>query len=70
MFDRSLAGSNLQVWDSDQQTSCDFRGVLRSIDGSGSLSIDSNYVNSSTLVGTKFKFVANSSCPYVKVRAY
>ncbi|MDZ4260821.1 MAG: right-handed parallel beta-helix repeat-containing protein [Pseudomonadota bacterium] len=71
-FDRNLAGKNVQVWDSDTQTSCDYRGSAVSINGSGSLTINSNYVVTTALSGTTIKFTpaAGSSCNYLKIRAY
>jgi len=71
-FDRSLAGNNLQVWDSDTHSSCDYRGTATSVDAQSSLAITGNYAASSGLKGTIFKFTpaAGSSCNYLKLRAY
>jgi hypothetical protein len=71
-FDRNLSASTVQVWDSETHTECDFRGVLSSVDGSGSLNINSNYVTSSGLTGTTFKLAVapGSTCTFLRVRAY
>ncbi len=71
-FDRSLAGANVQVWDSAINTSCDYRGTMTSVNGSGNLSITSNYATANNLSGSIFKFTAaaGASCNYLKIRAY
>ncbi|AWB68939.1 hypothetical protein C2869_06385 [Saccharobesus litoralis] len=69
-FDRDLSGENNQFWDSDENTSCNFRGTVTSVDGSGSLAINSNYVSSQALSGTTLLIESNNSCPYIKVKAY
>lgn len=69
-FDVSLAGKRLAVWDSDTNSSCDFRGTVTSADGSGSLSVNSNYANSSSFSGTTVNFSASNGCQFLKVRAY
>lgn len=69
---RNLSGETLQLWDSDTNTSCDFRGTVSSVNGSGSVNVTGNYVSSSSLTGTILQFTpkAGTSCKYVKVRAY
>lgn len=71
-FSRNLSGASVQLWDSDTNTSCDYRGTVNSVDGAGSLSITSNYVTTSALTGTLLKFTpaAGSSCNFIKLRAY
>jgi hypothetical protein len=71
-FDRNLSGANLQLWDSDTNSACDYRGTVASVDGSGSLAISSNYVTSASLTGSVLAFTndAGNSCPYIKIRAY
>lgn len=69
-FDRNLSGERLQVWDSDTNPSCDFRGSVTSVDGSGSVNISSNYVAVGGFSGTTLKFTSTSNCSFVKVRAY
>ncbi|WP_035016285.1 right-handed parallel beta-helix repeat-containing protein [Catenovulum agarivorans] len=69
-FGQSLSGENVQFWDSDANSSCNFRGSVSSIDGSGSLEITSNYVSSSSFSGTTLQLVANNGCEFIKVRAY
>jgi len=71
-FNRNLGGASVQFWDSDINKSCDYRGTVNSIDGSGNLAINSNYVETSSLTGTLLKFTkaAGSSCNFIKVRAY
>jgi hypothetical protein len=69
-FDRDLTNETVQVWDSDANSSCDFRGTFASVDGSGSMSITSNYASSKPFSGTTLQVQAGYSCDYVKVRAY
>ncbi|WP_040394574.1 BNR-4 repeat-containing protein [Catenovulum agarivorans] len=69
-FDRSLAGSTVQFWDSDDNNSCDFRGTVTSVDGAGTLTIDANYKQQSDFTGTILKLSANNACQFIKVRAY
>jgi hypothetical protein len=65
-----LAGKTLTVWDSDANPSCDFRGSVEIIDGSGSINISGNYKSSNTLTGNKLRFVASNGCDFVKMRVY
>lgn len=69
-IDRDLTGKTVQVWDSDANSNCDFRGTLSSVDGSGSISVTSNYVSGNTLSGKLVKFSARNNCQYVKFRSY
>jgi hypothetical protein len=69
-FDRDLSGKNLQVWDSDLNDSCDFRGNVESVDGSGTLFVASNYTSTKNLTGNVIRFSASNSCDFVKIRAY
>ena len=69
-FDVSLAGKRLAVWDSDTNPSCDFRGSVSSANGTGSLSIGSNYSSSSSFTGTTINLVSSNGCQFVKVRVY
>lgn len=69
-FDRDLSGENLQVWDSNANPSCDFRGTVTSVNGSGALTVDSNYESSNSFSGNVLKYQPNNGCIYVKTRAY
>lgn len=69
-FDRDLSGESLQVWDSDANSSCDFRGTITAVDGSGSLTVSSNYASSNGFSGTTLKYQSSNGCAYVKTRAY
>ena len=71
-FDRNLSGASVQFWDSDTNSSCDYRGTATAVNGSNSLVINSNYLASSAFAGTQLKLTkaAGSSCNYIKVRAY
>lgn len=69
-FDVSLVGKRLAVWDSDTNSSCDFRGNVTSVDGSGSLNVTSNYANSTSFSGSTINLAASNGCQFVKVRAY
>lgn len=64
----SLAGKKLQIWRSSTNRSCDFRGTVTSIDGSGSLAITSNFGDSDTFTGSKIRLSPNNGCKFVKVR--
>ncbi len=70
-FGRDLSGRTLQVWDSDTNTSCNFRGTVSSVSNSESLTISSNYVSArNEFTGTELNFASNNNCRYVKVRVY
>ncbi len=71
-FSRDLSGASVQFWDSDANNSCDYRGTVNSVNGTGSLVINSNYLETSSLTGTLLKFInaAGSSCNFIKLRAY
>ncbi len=71
-FEKRLSSSTIQVWDSDISSACDFRGTLTSMDGSGSLTINSNYVTTTALSGQRFRFTnkTGTRCKRVKVRAF
>lgn len=69
-FNLGLKGKTLQVWDSDTRTSCDFRGTVESVDGSGSVSVTSNYKQSSDFTGRTIKLTPSNGCKFVKVRSY
>jgi hypothetical protein len=69
-FPFNLTPKTLQVWDSDANSSCNFRGEVSSANGSGSLNITKNYHSSESLTGTRIKFDATNRCKFVKVRAH
>jgi hypothetical protein len=71
-FDENLNGKTLQLWDSDSHKSCDFRGALNSVGGSGALKITSNYASGGGFTGRDVKITnaAGNGCNYVKIRAY
>jgi hypothetical protein len=69
-FPFNLAPKTLQVWDSDLNSSCNFRGEVRSANGSGTLNISKNYHSSESLTGTKIEFDASNGCRFVKIRAH
>jgi hypothetical protein len=69
-FTNDLANEILQAWDSDTNTSCDFRGTIESIDGAVSITMDGNYESISSLSGKTFKITPSNNCQYIKVRAY
>lgn len=64
-----MTGRTLQVWDSDAQT-CDFRGTITSMDGTGSLSVTGNFADSKTFTGKKLNFTPNNGCKYALVRVF
>lgn len=69
-FAGGVTGKTIQVWDSDTNSSCNFRGTINSIDGSGSTAITSNYKKITGFSGSKLEFDASNGCQYVKVRRY
>ena len=69
-FDQDLSGKKTQFWDSDTNSSCDFRGSITAVDGSGSLSISSNYASFDGFTGTTFKISPSNGCSFIKARAY
>ena len=69
-FDRDLTGENNQFWDSDDNSSCNFRGTVSSIDGSGGVAVTGNYLSTKALTGTTLLIESNNACPYIKVKAY
>ncbi|MBD1388290.1 right-handed parallel beta-helix repeat-containing protein [Neiella sp. HB171785] len=70
-FERDVAGSTVQAWDSDENNSCDFRGELVSVDNSSVVAtISSNYHAFNSLSGDTFIVQANNNCGYIKVRSY
>ena len=69
-FSQSLANSTVQFWDSDANSSCNFRGAFVSVDGNGSYTVTSNYAATGNFTGTTLQVAAGYTCNYVKVRAY
>lgn len=69
-FDRDLSGKTLQFWDSDANSSCDFRGNVSSVDGAGIALVSSNYAVSKKLTGSTVQFTASNGCKFIKIRAY
>jgi len=69
-FGANLENKTLQIWDSDENSSCNFRGTAVSIDGAGSVEITSNYIASNDISGQKIHFTSNNGCPYVKVKYF
>lgn len=66
---RSLSNETVAVWDSDQNSSCDFVGTLRSVDGSGELIVTDSYEATQNLTGTVLSVSPRSSCLFMIVRA-
>ncbi|WP_111977974.1 right-handed parallel beta-helix repeat-containing protein [Algibacillus agarilyticus] len=69
-FPNDLANETLQAWDSDANSSCNFRGLIESTDGAVSVSVTANYHSFSNLSGKTFKLIPSNNCQYIKVRAY
>jgi len=68
--DRDLSGKTIQVWDSESNSSCDYRGAVVSVDGTGSIDVTSNYVSTKGLSGTLVQFIGNNDCDFLIFRAY
>jgi len=62
-------GGVLQVWDSDLNTGCNFRGKISASD-SGELSVGSNYTASITMQGSSISVSPNNGCNYLKIRYF
>lgn len=70
-FDRDLQAATLLVWDSDAESSCDFRGLLVSMDGVGQLVVEENYTRGDGFMGSRLLLIPNEQgCPFVKLRAF
>jgi hypothetical protein len=69
-FSGGLNGKTLQFWDSDTNSSCNFRGTISSSDGNGSISINKNYIKATGFTGTTLNFDSSNSCDFIKVRRY
>lgn len=69
-FDRDLSGKTVQFWDSDDNTSCNYRGSINSVNGTGTVNITSNYQSSSNFTGATLKLTPNNGCQFIKLRAY
>lgn len=65
----NLSGKTLALWDSDA-VNCDFKGSVVSVNGSGSLAINSTYQKSTTMTGTRIKFNSTGTCNYIKMYVY
>ncbi|WP_221075845.1 right-handed parallel beta-helix repeat-containing protein [Agarivorans aestuarii] len=69
-IDRPLGDKTVQVWDSDTNSSCDFRGMVRALDDTSELVVSSNYVSTKSLIGSLLSFNSSNGCNYLKFRAY
>lgn len=70
-FDRDLAGKTFQAWDSDDNSSCDFRGeIVSATNSSVSATVTSNYQAFNNLSGDTFILKPSNNCQYIKVRGY
>jgi hypothetical protein len=68
-FNANLTGKTFAVWDSDSQPSCNFRGTIHSVDGSGRLTVPDNYEATDSLTGTTLNIESANGCHYLKIRA-
>lgn len=64
-----LSGKTLAVWDSDTNSSCDFRGTISSANGSGSMTVPDNYEATGNLTGTQINIAPTNGCQFLKIRA-
>lgn len=69
-FAGGLSGKTVQVWDSDSNPTCNFRGSVTASNGSTQLLVDSNYKSASGFTGNTLRLVASNGCRFVKLRAY
>lgn len=69
IWNETLSGKTLAVWDSDTNTSCNFRGSVSAVDGTGSITVQNNYVASANFNASQIELTPNNGCIFVKVRA-
>lgn len=69
-FASDLSGRSLQVWDSDSNSSCNFRGTIESENGTGNLTVDANYEISTSFTGRTVKFNPTNGCRFLQVRSF
>lgn len=63
-----LSGKLVQVWDSNQNTSCNFRGEIISTNTTTRWAINSNYAGTRALIGQRLQITPSNGCNYLIVR--
>ncbi len=63
-----LAGRLLQVWDSNENTQCNFRGYVVSNSGNFEWPVTANYAGTREMSGNALNVVTSNSCPYLIMR--
>jgi len=63
-----LSGRLLQVWDSNENTSCNFRGKIRAVSPGTEWSVNANYAGTRSLSGNRLRILPSNSCPYLIMR--
>ncbi|MBU2886732.1 right-handed parallel beta-helix repeat-containing protein [Gilvimarinus agarilyticus] len=69
-FPESLQNKTLQVWDSNANDQCDFRGNIQDQSGSGNLNVTGNYASSDDFSGNTLYITPNNGCQFLKIRVY
>ncbi|WP_020208729.1 right-handed parallel beta-helix repeat-containing protein [Gilvimarinus chinensis] len=69
-FPENLQNRTLQVWDSDANSQCNFRGNIQDQSGSGQLEVTGNYASSDSFSGNTLFITPNNGCQFLKVRVY
>ena len=65
-----LSGKTIQVWDSDTNTSCNFRGSVESSNGNGVSNVNANYISITGFSGSSLRFSSSNGCNFLKFRAF
>jgi hypothetical protein len=70
IFDKALTNRKVAVWDSNFQE-CDFRGLVSSEDGQGTLNVPDNYEATNSISGQRLRITNNvgNACQYLVIRA-
>jgi len=63
-----LSGRLLQVWDSNANSSCNFRGTVVSSNGETEWVITANYADTRNMTGRRINVIPSNGCVYLKMR--
>lgn len=67
-FPVDLSGRLLQVWDSNENKSCNFRGNIVVVSTGAQWSINANYAGTRNLAGKRVRVAPTNGCPYLIMR--
>ncbi len=63
-----LSGRLLQVWDSNANPSCNFRGTVVASDSGATFAVNANYAGTRAMTGQRLRITAANGCPYLIMR--